>query len=156
MRAVYVELSDDPLSGNELSRRAGVGNKTGNRNLPKLASFGMAKKLADGWVRGHIPPDDIPGNEGWLEDNSKVEQRRERFTQERAAHKMKLETFARLHPKRRIRMMTPTEQLARLHQGQAAPPTDKTAFGELADIGKLLQDKYVADITERYPALATV
>jgi hypothetical protein len=61
--------------------------------------------------------------------------------------------------KRRVKMLTPTGQLARLRQDQAdrakAAP-DHTAFGELSDIDKLVQAEHIARITDTYLALATV
>ncbi len=157
-KVLYESLQPYPLPANELSAKSGIPLSTAYRNLPRLASYGLAKKLADGWVLGKISPDDVPHNEGWLEENSKAEQRKEKFTEERTAHKLKLDAYARLHPRRTVKMMTPRQQLARLRQDQASKQADheRTAFGELSDIGKLVQAEEVARIKERYPSLATV
>lgn len=82
-RAIYYTLADKPMSARAIAERANVGNATAYRWLPRLVTYAMAASTDDGWIRGRATPDDVQVAEGWIEDNSKLQKRRERIAQER-------------------------------------------------------------------------
>ena|SRR5579863_5162381 len=74
--ALYQALDVAPASARELARRANVNRKTASRQLPVLASYGLALRSDHGWSFGRLSPDEVVTAMGWIEDNSRTVQRR--------------------------------------------------------------------------------
>lgn len=81
--ALYRVLDVTPRSARQLARLADVGNRTADRKLPVLAGLGMAAKTDQGWTFGTVSPYEVAKSEGWIGDNSKVEQRRKAIAEDR-------------------------------------------------------------------------
>lgn len=81
--SIYYSLSDKPYSARRVAVFAGVNASTVVRQIPKLAEHGLARKTADGWVTGHLSPDDVVYSMGWVEDNSVAAKRRDQVEVDR-------------------------------------------------------------------------
>lgn len=80
---MYYSLGVAPSSARCLARTARVNSRTADRLLPRLASFGLAKRTGQGWVIGPATPDDVVADMGWVESNSRVGQRKAHIDAER-------------------------------------------------------------------------
>lgn len=88
-RAIYYSLSAAPATARKLAKSADVGSRTADRQLPILASYGLAKRTDEGWITGPRSPDDVMVDMGWIENNSKVERRRREAEQDRELFRWK-------------------------------------------------------------------
>ncbi len=67
---IYSCLSTEPLSARRIAAKAGVGNRTADRQLPRLAEHELARQVYDGWVIGRLSPDEVVYAFGWIEEHS--------------------------------------------------------------------------------------
>jgi hypothetical protein len=63
---------------------AGVASRTADRQLPILASYGLAERTVEGWQLGARTPDEVVSDMGWIFDNSKVNRRKDQIADDRA------------------------------------------------------------------------
>lgn len=82
-RVLWLALDESPATAGELAMLADVHRSTAYRYLPRLARVGLAEKRDDGWSLGPVTPDDLVTDMGWTKDDSRTQQRAERFRAER-------------------------------------------------------------------------
>jgi hypothetical protein len=84
---VWRALGGEPVSAREVAKRASVANSTASRQLPRLASYRLSARYGNGWISGPATPDDVVKDMGWIAYNSKVEQRRTKYEEDREIYK---------------------------------------------------------------------
>lgn len=83
-RDLYYALAVAPASARRIAKLAKVHPSTADRNLPVLASFGLATGSAkQGWAVGPASPDGVVRDMGWIEGNSRVALRKAHVEAER-------------------------------------------------------------------------